>query len=106
MQFVTAKSVEQQARLAVHTTPALPVRQRTQAANALRAALNEIGMVAAQGVKGLRQLMQQLERPPELRNLCRHLAAGYGRYLTVPAQTTRRVNARIVLARRKSILFY
>ena len=63
MRFVAVKSVEQQASLAVHTTRALLVRQRTQAANALRAALNEIGMVAAQGVKGLRQLMQQLETP-------------------------------------------
>jgi transposase len=63
MRFVAVKSVEQQASLAVHTTRALLVRQRTQAANALRAGLNEIGMVAAQGVKGLRQLMQQLETP-------------------------------------------
>jgi transposase len=63
MRFVAVKSVEQQARLVVHTTRALLVRQRTQAANALRAALNEIGLVAAQGVKGLRQLMQQLETP-------------------------------------------
>ena len=63
MRFVGVKSVEQQASLAVHTTRALLVRQRTQTANALRAALNEIGMVAAQGVKGLRQLMQQLEPP-------------------------------------------
>jgi transposase len=63
MRFVAVKSIEQQASLAVHTTRALLVRQRTQAANALRAALNEIGIVAAQGVKGLRQLMQQLEAP-------------------------------------------
>jgi transposase len=63
MRFVAVKSIEQQASLAVHTTRALLVRQRTQAANALRAALNEIGIVAAQGVKSLRQLMQQLEAP-------------------------------------------
>ena len=35
--------------LAVHGTRALLVRQRTMAANALRAALSEIGIVAAQG---------------------------------------------------------
>src|SRR6476661_245284 len=39
MRFVPVKSVEQQATLAVHGTRALLVRQRTMAANALRAAL-------------------------------------------------------------------
>jgi transposase len=65
MRFVPIKSVEQQAVLAVHSTRALLVRQRTMAANALRAALSEIGIVAAQGIKGLRELMQQLEAPSE-----------------------------------------
>src|SRR6202041_4076607 len=63
MRFVPVKSVEQQATLAVHGTRALLVRQRTMAANALRAALSEIGIVAAQGLKGLRELMATLEAP-------------------------------------------
>jgi transposase len=63
MRFVEVKSVEQQAALAMHSTRALLVRQRTMAANALRAAMSEIGIVAAQGVKGLRELMLQLETP-------------------------------------------
>jgi transposase len=45
MRFVAVKSVEQQATLAVHTTRALLVRQRTQVANALRAMLSELGIV-------------------------------------------------------------
>jgi transposase len=61
MRFVAVKSVEQQATMAVHTTRALLVRQRTMAANALRAALGELGIVAAQGIKGLRELMARLE---------------------------------------------
>jgi len=65
MRFVPIKSVEQQALLAVHSARALLVRQRTMVSNALRAALSEIGIVAAQGVKGLRELMQQLETPSE-----------------------------------------
>src|SRR3979490_3190890 len=52
MRFVPVKSVEQQATLAVHTTRALLVRQRTMIANSLRAALSEIGIVAAQGIEG------------------------------------------------------
>lgn len=65
MRFVPVKSVEQQAALAVHATRALLVRQRTMAANALRAALSEIGIVAAQGYAGLRELMARLEEPSE-----------------------------------------
>src|SRR5260370_32609581 len=49
--------------LAVHTARALLVRQRTMLANAMRAALSELGIVAAQGIKGLRELMVKLEAP-------------------------------------------
>jgi transposase len=62
MRFVAVKSVQQQAILAVHSTRALLVRQRTMVANALRAALSEIGLVAERGIEGLRELMQQLEK--------------------------------------------
>src|SRR5256886_7236517 len=65
MRFVPVKSVEQQATMAVHTTRALLVRQRTMVANSLRAALSELGIVAAQGIKGLRELMAKLEAPHE-----------------------------------------
>lgn len=65
MRFVAVKSVEQQATLTLHSTRALLVRQRTMAANALRGALTEIGIVAAQGVKGLRELMAQLAAASE-----------------------------------------
>ena len=65
MRFVAVKSIEQQATLAVHSTRALLVRQRTMAANALRAALSELGIVAAQGYEGLRELMAKLEAPSE-----------------------------------------
>jgi len=60
MRFVSVKSEEAQAVLAMHRTRALLVRQRTMTANALRANLAEFGMVAAQGNKGLRLLMDQL----------------------------------------------
>src|SRR5207245_3927697 len=44
---------------------ALLVRQRTMVANSLRAALSELGIVAAQGIKGLRELMAKVEGPRE-----------------------------------------
>jgi transposase len=59
------KSVEQQAMLSVHTTRALLVRQRTMVANALRAQLSELGIVAAQGREGLHELMTRLKAPSE-----------------------------------------
>lgn len=62
MRFVPVKSVEQQTTLAVHGTRALLVRQRTMIANALRAALSELGIVAAQGYDGLRELMARLQQ--------------------------------------------
>src|SRR2546429_8316693 len=65
MRFVAVKSIEQQATLAVHTARALLVRQRTMIANSLRAALGELGIVAAPGFEGLRQLMTGLEAPNE-----------------------------------------
>jgi transposase len=65
MRFVAVKSIEQQATLAVHSTRALLTRQRTMAGNALRAALSEIGIVAAQGYKGLRELIARLEQPSD-----------------------------------------
>src|SRR3979490_2652052 len=65
MRFVPVKSVEQQATMAVHPTRALLVRQRTMIANSLRAALSELGIVAAQGLEGLRELIAKLEAPNE-----------------------------------------
>jgi transposase len=65
MRFVPVKSIEQQATLSVHNTRRLLVQQRTASGNALRGMLSELGIVAAQGTKGLRTLMQQLEQPSE-----------------------------------------
>src|SRR6202045_2185481 len=66
MRIVPVKTVEQQATLSVHTTRGLLVRQHTMAANSLGGMLSDLGIVAAQGVKGLRTLMQQLEQPSEV----------------------------------------
>src|SRR3989441_5403375 len=57
MRFVQVKSAEQQGRLMQHRTRDLLMRQRTQAINALRAHLAELGIVAAQGREGLKNLL-------------------------------------------------
>jgi transposase len=71
MRFVAVKSVEQQAIMAVHTTRSLLVRQRTMIANSLRAALSELGIVAAQGIKGLQELIARLQAPGEVPEMMR-----------------------------------
>ena len=57
MRFVQVKSAEQQSQLMLHRTRDLLMRQRTQVINALRAHLAELGIAAAQGYAGLRQLL-------------------------------------------------
>src|SRR3974390_3206354 len=57
MRFVRIKSVEQQGQLMQHRTRDLLMRQRTQLINALRAHLAELGIVAAQGREGIRELL-------------------------------------------------
>ena len=60
MRFVAVKSLDSQAVAVLHCTRRLLVRQRTMSGNALRSALAEFGIVAAQGLKGLRSLMALL----------------------------------------------
>ncbi len=57
MRFVRIKTVEQQRQLMQHRTRDLLMRQRTQLINALRAHLAELGVVAAQGDKGVAELL-------------------------------------------------
>jgi len=57
MRFVRAKSAEQQGRLMQHRIRDLLLRQQTQVINALRAHMAELGIVAAQGREGLKQLL-------------------------------------------------
>jgi transposase len=58
MRFVQPKSAEQQGRLMLHRARDLLIRQRTQVINALRAHLAELGITAAQGTVGLKELLK------------------------------------------------
>jgi transposase len=57
MRFVRIKSPEQQGQLMQHRTRDLMMRQRTQLINALRAHLAELGIVAAKGDSGVKELL-------------------------------------------------
>jgi transposase len=54
---VPVKTPEQQAQLMQHRVRDLLVRQRTQAINALRSHMAELGIIAAQGHDGLKMLL-------------------------------------------------
>jgi transposase len=58
MRFVQIKSTEQQGRLMLHCARDLLMRQRTQVINAMRAHLAELGIVAAQGRDGIKELLK------------------------------------------------
>ena len=57
MRFVRVKLAAQQGQLMQHRTRDLLMRQRTQLINALRGHLAELGIVAAQGDAGLKELL-------------------------------------------------
>ena len=56
MRFVPVKTIDQQAALMLHRCRDLLIRQRTQLINALRAHLAELGMIAAKGKEGVKDL--------------------------------------------------
>jgi transposase len=58
MRFVPIKSAEQQASAMILKVRALLVRQQTQAINALRAHLSELGLVAAGGMAKVADLIE------------------------------------------------
>jgi transposase len=60
MRFVPIKSEAQQSLLALHRVRELLVRQRTQAANTMRALCAEFGVVAAKGRGGLSELQAMI----------------------------------------------
>ena len=67
MRFVVVKSPEQQGRLMQHRVRDLLMRQRTQLINALRAHLAELGIAAAQGREGIKELLAIVAQDGDLR---------------------------------------
>ena len=81
MRFVPVKSAEQQANGMIYKVRELLVRQRTQLVNALRGHLSELGVVSAQGVGKLADLIAVVRNhddrrlPPAARWALEELAA-------------------------------
>jgi transposase len=100
MRFVPVKTVEQQSARAIHRARDLLVRQRTQAANAVRGLLYEMGLIASKGREGIATLIEQIEAadaaiPPTLLVSLRPLAAQW-RALDAEVARLDQANAREV----------
>ena len=99
MRFVQIKSVEQQGRLMLHRARDLLMRQRTQLINALRAHMAELGIVAAQGREGVKELLkiiaseQDARMPVEAHTSLVVLAAGLHALQTMIRSIERRIIA-------------
>jgi len=61
MRFVPVKTVAQQCARAIHRARDLLVRQRTQAGNALRGLLYEMGLIGSKGRCGIEVLVERIE---------------------------------------------
>lgn len=87
MRFVPIKSAEQQADGMVLETRSLLIRQRSQTANALRAHMAELGIVAAAGMASIKKLIDRLRdlgeaSPPRTARLALNELAGQIEMLT------------------------
>ena len=73
IRFVPVKSADQQSVLMLHRTRALLIRQQTMLVHAFRAHLAEFGIVVAQGIRRVRELIDKVfgENPIELAALAR-----------------------------------
>lgn len=67
MRFVPPKTVEQQSCLMLHRARHLFIRQQTAVINSIRAYLDEFGIVAAVGRRGVEQLLKVVADPADLR---------------------------------------
>ncbi len=67
MRFVPVKSAEQQSVLVLHRTRDLLIRQRTMLANSLRAHCAEFGIVVAQGMAKLSELLARIADEGDMR---------------------------------------
>jgi transposase len=99
MRFVQVKAAEQQGQLMLHRTRDLLMRQRTQVINALRAHMAELGIVAAQGREGIKDLLkiiaseEDARLPVDARTSLVVLAAGLQALQTMIRSIERRIIA-------------
>jgi transposase len=102
MRFVPVKAENQQALLMLHRVREQLLKQRTATTNALRAHLAEFGVVAAQGRRGLRELLAVVADPEDRRlpPLARELLQILADHLHALEERTAALDRRLIAAAR------
>jgi error-prone DNA polymerase len=76
VQFVAAKSVEQQGILALHAARSLLVKQQTMLANAIRGLATEFGLTVAKGIRKLPDLVELVDADEAIPKQARQAITG------------------------------
>ena len=102
MRFVPVKAEDQQALLMLHRVREQLLKQRTATVNALRAHLAEVGVVAAQGRRRLRELLAVVADPEDRRlpPLARELLQILADHLHALEERTAELDRRLIAAAR------
>src|SRR5512132_3033864 len=104
MRFVPVKSAEQQAVLTMHRARDLLVRQRTMLVNALRAHLAEFGIVGAQGMHRICDLVDIVTDDTDTRvpAIARHVIQSVANQIAVLQNEIAEIDGRILICHRSS----
>jgi len=97
MRFVPIKSVDQQAACMLLRTRELLIRQRSQLANAFRAQMSELGVVAALGMVSVAKLADRLRDPDmSMPDVARHALLEMAEQIDVLTARVERLDADIL----------
>jgi len=96
MQFVAAKTAEQQAALMLAGMRDRLVRARTQLSNAIRAYATEFGLIAAKGLDKIEPLLARAGADESLPSLARELFAVHGREYARLQAELKEVEAKLI----------
>ncbi len=104
MQFVAAKTAEQQAALMLSGMRDRLIRARTQLTNAIRAYAAEFGLIAAKGLDKIEPLLARAYADDSLPSLARELFALHGREYTHLQAELREVEVKLMAWHRENEL--
>ena len=96
MQFVAAKSTEQQAGMMLAGVRSRLIRSRTQLTNAIRSYAAEFGLIAAKGLDKIEPLLARAAADPDLSELAHELFALQGREYARLQAELREVEAKLM----------
>ncbi len=101
VKFVSAKSLEQQSVLTLHSARCLLVKQQTMLANALRGLATEFGLTVPKGIGKLEELAALVNADEAFPETARHVLTGLFDHCRATAASIETVEAEIVVQARQ-----